>query len=682
MSTPPIAKKVPSSFTHLGQQFQDDYAWLQDKTDPSVIAYLEAENAYTQSEMAHLSPLREQLFREMCSRIEEDESSVPELRGEYLYYWRMEPGKQYRIYCRKKHSLTAEEEIILDVNQLAEGKPYCRLQVYEPSPDQRLLAYSVDHTGSLIYDLYIKDLSTGQVVDGPIANTAWNIAWASDSRTLFYPVFNAAHRPYQLYRHQAGVAPQEDQLVYHETDEAFNLSIRRARSGAYLLVTLFSGTTSEVRYLPAGQPTGEWRLFEPRRHWVEYYVEPQTDRFIIRTNDEAVNFKLLATPFDRTSREHWQELLPHRPDTLVEGMDAFQDYLVVYERCAGLSRVRISAPDGVSGVHYVAFPDSVYALTPFANAVFTTQVLRFLYNSLVTPASTIDYHLDTHTWQVMKVQHIPSGYDASQYTTERLMATAPDGAQVPISLVYRRGLRRDGSHPALLVGYGSYGYSYDPDFDSKWLSLLERGFVCAIAHVRGGSELGRLWYEHGRLLHKMNTFTDFIACAEHLIAQGYTRSDRLAIMGGSAGGLLVTAVTNLRPELFKAVVARVPFTNVITAMLLPELPLTIIEWEQWGNPADAQAFDYMLAYSPYENITAKAYPHLFVKAGLHDLQVPYWDPAKYVARLRSLKTDANRLWFYTNLSAGHAGASGRYDHLQEDAQMYAFLIDSLEIPHD
>ncbi len=677
---PPIAKIVPHPFEHLGRTFVDDYAWLQNKADPEVIAYLEAENAYARASLQPTEPLQEQLFQEMRGRIQEDDWGVPEQRGEYFYYWRMQAGQQYRIFCRKHGSPEAAEEVLLDENTLAEGQSYCHVLVFEPSPDHNWLAYSVDTTGARVYDLYVKNLRTGGQVSGPIPNTAWGAAWAGDSDVLFYTVFDAAHRPFKLFRHIPGADRRDDVLVYHEPDDAFFVDVERTRSGAYLLLTIASQSTSEVRYLPAGQPLGEFQIIHPRQHWLEYYVEHHNDRFLIRTNDGAENFKLMEVPVAAPAKANWQDILPHRPDTFVESVSAFRDYLVVLERQGGLRRLRIADPDGVSNVRHVSFPDPVYTVWVSENPEFETSLLRFAYSSLVTPESTVDYDMAAGAWEVKKRQAIPSGYDASQYASERLYAAAPDGTQVPISLMYRTGLKRDGSHSLLLEGYGSYGYSFEPSFDTRRLSLLDRGFVYAIAHIRGGSDLGRAWYEQGRLMHKKNSFTDFIACAEHLVAQGYTAPDRLAIMGASAGGLLVTAVATMRPDLFAAVVALVPFTNVITAMLMPDLPLTVIEYEQWGHPDDAQAFDYLLSYSPYDNVESRAYPHLLVKAGLNDLQTPYWDPAKWVAKLRTHKTDANRLLLVTNMGAGHSGSSGRYDHLREDAQVYAFLIDTLTSP--
>ncbi len=675
--TPPVVKKVPYTYQQHAHTLSDEYAWLEKKADPEVIAYLEAENAYAKAVLEPTEALQERLYQEMRGRIQEDDYSVPAQYGEYYYYWRIQAGQQYKVYCRRKGSPEGPEEVLVDENALAEGLAYCRVFILLPSPDNRLLAYSVDTTGSWVFDLYIKDLETGRLLAGPIPQTAWGAGWASDSRTLFYAVFNAAHRPYQIWRYRVGSDAGQGTLVYHETDDAFNITIQRTRSGAYLLMTLASATTSEVRYLAADRPEAEFQIIQPRQHWLEYYAEHHGEHFWIRTNDQAENFKLVKAPVSAPSKENWQEVIAHRPDVLLEDFEPFQERLVVFERQAGLKQIRLMAPDGVSQVRTVSFPEPVYTFSIGDNFEFAATAISISYASLVTPDSTVDVGLLAESWQVRKQRQIPSGYDATLYVTERLHATAADGAQVPISLVYRKGLLEKGAAPLMMEGYGSYGYSREPGFDQRRLCLIDRGFVFALAHVRGGSELGRAWYEQGRLMHKMNTFTDFIACAEALVARGYTTPEKLAIQGGSAGGLLVTAVTNLRPDLFKAVVAMVPFTNVITAMLDPDLPLTVVEWEQWGNPADPVAFDYMLSYSPYENIQAKDYPNLYVKAGLNDLQVPYWDPAKYVARLRAQKTDANRLLFVINMGAGHGGSSGRYDHLREDAQVYAFVLGAL-----
>ena len=674
---PPVAKTAPYTFTHLGHEFQDPYAWLQNKEDPEVLAYLAAENEYARAVMKHTGGLQEELYAEMRGRLQEDERSAPERRGAYLYYWRMEPGKQYRIFCRKAVADDAAEEILLDENKLAEGHTYCKVRSVEPSPDHNLIAYAVDFTGAWVWDLYVKDLHTGELVSGPIANTAYSSAWANDNRSLFYTVFDHAHRACKVFCHTVGQADSRDREVYHEPDAAFDLHLQRARSGAFLVLTIASNSASEVRYLAADQPDGSFALVEPRRPWIEYYVEHHGERFWVWTNEDAENFRLMAAPADTPGRENWREVLPLRADTLLEEVHGFDDFLVLVERRGGLTQLRISAPDAVTDVRYVTFPDAAYMVAMTANPEASSQVLRFQYSSMITPDVVVDYDVRDGAWAVVKQLQIPSGYDASQYTSERIFATSHDGAQVPISLVYRKGTRRDGTNPLLLYGYGSYGYSQEANFQTNRLSLIDRGYVYAVAHIRGGSEMGRAWYDQGRLLHKKNSFYDFIACAEHLITQGYTRPQKLAMMGGSAGGLLVAAVTNLRPDLFKAVVALVPFTNVITAILTPDLPLTVTEYDQWGHPDSQEAFDYMLSYSPYENVERKAYPHILARAGLNDLQVPYWDPAKWVAKLRSHKTDQNRLVLLTNMASGHGGSSGRYNYLREVAENYAFLLDTL-----
>ncbi|MDQ5852943.1 MAG: S9 family peptidase, partial [Chloroflexota bacterium] len=630
--------------------------------------------AYTEEMMRHTQILQEQLYAEMRGRIKETDQQVPEKRDDYFYYSRTEEGKQYPIFCRRHGGLDAEEELLLDQNQLAEGHAYCRIGAYRVSPDHRLLAYSVDTSGAEKYTLFVKDLNTGDLLPDQLPNTYYGVEWANDNRTIFYNVLDEAMRPYKLYRHTLGTDPREDVLVYHEPDEAFFLWISKPKSHAFLLMTLRSMSTTEVWFVPAGQPEAEFTVIQPRQHEMEYSVDHHGDRFLIVTNDQARNFKLVEAPIATPSKEHWRELIPHRPAVLIDGIDAFRDHLAIYEREHGLKHIRITDPHG-RDVRYVEFPEPVYTFWPGPNPEFDTSVLRFTYTSLVTPNSVVDYDMGTGTWDLRKQDEIPSGYDPSLYQSERLIATAPDGTQVSISLVYKKGIRRDGRNPLLLYGYGSYGYSIDPSFSSDRLSLLDRGFIFAIAHIRGGSDLGRDWYDQGKLFHKKNSFADFIACAEHLIAEGYTSSERLAIMGGSAGGLLMGAVANMRPDLFKAVVAKVPFVDVINTMCDPSLPLTVIEYEQWGNPNDKEAYDYIKSYSPYDNVEAKAYPHMLITSGLNDPRVSYWEPTKWAAKLRALKTDQNRLLLKTNMEAGHGGASGRYDHLKEIALDYAFLLD-------
>ncbi len=669
---PPRAELRPVVIHLHGDEIVDPFAWLENRDDPAVIAYLEAENAYAESVMAPAEALRQRLYTEMRGRIKEDDRTVPAPRGRYRYYARSEAGAEYPLMCRTVGD-DGPEEVLLDLNALAVGRAFCRLGPYEPSPDQQRLAYGLDTTGAIIYTLYIKDLTTGELIDAPIEQVD-EAQWADD-QTLFYTVYDHAHRPYRLYRHTLGASPADDTLVYEETDERFSLSLRRARSGDYLFLTCYSHGGTEVRYLPTATPLAEWQVIYPRRPKIDYFVDHHGEHFLIMTNDGAENFRLLSAPI--TDLTATREMLPGRADVLIDQIDCFADYLVVSERRAGLRQIRISAPDG-SNPRYVTFPEPVYTCSVGQNDEFATSRLRLHYSSLVTPASVVEYDMAQGVWQVLKQEEIPSGYDPAAYVSERLTATAPDGAQVPISIVYRRDRPRNGE-PCLLVGYGAYGFSYDPVFDSKRLSLLDRGFAVAIAHARGGQELGRQWYEQGRMLHKPNTFSDFIACAEYLIAEGYTSPPQLAISGRSAGGLLMGAVVTMRPDLFQAVVAGVPFTNVIIAMLKADLPLTVTEWEQWGNPVNEAEYRVMRSYDPYLNLKPGAYPHILVTAGLYDLQVPYWDPAKWVAKLRTVKTNDTMLLLRVNLQAGHSGNSGRFARLEEFAWEYAFILTALGI---
>jgi oligopeptidase B len=670
---PPRAEPRHHEIRLHGDVILDEYAWLQQRADPAVRAYLEAENAYAEAAMADTAPLQERLFAELRGRIKESDLSVPAPRGPFLYYTRTAAGRQYPSLWRRP-APDGPEQLLVDVDALAAGHSFCRLGAWRVSPDQRLLAYGLDTTGAIVFDVSVKDLDSGELLPVRIANAAYSLEWGEDGRTLYYTTFDHAHRPYRLYRHTLGDDPARDELLYEEPNERLTLYLEKSRSGAFLFLRRFSHDGSEVRYKPAGDPVAPFVTLDPLRKGVEYDVAHHGAHFLIRTNDGAENFRLLAAPVaDPQAR---RELIPHRADTLIDAVEAFAGHLAVFERRAGLQQIRLCRPDG-SAPRYVPMPEPVYSLGPAENLEFAADVLRFTYSSLVSPRSVVDYHVAEGRWELRKQDEIPSGYDPAQYAAERLEAVAPDGARVPISLVYRRDTPRDGSAPALLAGYGAYGYSYDPGFDSRRLSLLDRGFVVAIAHVRGGAELGRAWYEQGRLLHKRNTFTDFIACAEQLIAQCYTAPERLAITGTSAGGLLVSAVANMRPELFRAVLARVPYTNVIAAMIDKDLPLTAIEWDQWGDPEIAEQYRSMRSYDPYEHVAAQAYPHIMATAGLNDLQVPYWDPAKWVARLRARKADDSLLILRTNMSAGHGGASGRFDNLRETAFEYAFLLKAL-----
>ena len=676
--TPPVAKTDSKVDTVHGEVRLDNYFWLREKSNPEVIGYLEAENRYTEAVMQQTADFQEQLYQELLARIKETDLSVPEKMGGYYYYTRTEEGKQYPIYCRKKGSLEAEEEILLDQNALADGHEYLEIGVYKISPNHQLLAYSTDTTGGESYTLCIKDLNTGQLLEDQIPDTYYSVEWANDNQTLFYTTLDAAKRPYKLYRHQLGSDPAADVLIYHETDESFFLDVSKTRSKAYLLMELENINTSEVHYLEADQPTGGFKVISPRQSELEYSVEHHSDQFLIVTNVDAVNFKLMRAPINNPSRENWEEVIPHRESVKLDSISAFQNHLVISEREGGLRKIRIRNL-ATSQEHTVDFPEPVYTVHQGRNPEFNTATLRFNYGSLVTPMSVFDYEMDERTRELKKQDEVLGGYDPSLYKSERIFAEAADGTPIPISLVYKKGLSKDGKNPLLLYGYGSYGINSDPYFSSNRLSLLDRGFGYAIAHVRGGEEMGRMWYENGKLLHKRNTFTDFIACAEHLIGENYTASDKLIIQGGSAGGLLMGAVTNMRPELFEIVIAKVPFVDVVNTMLDASIPLTVIEYDEWGNPNEKEFYDYIKSYSPYDNVEAKEYPHILVTAGLNDPRVHYWEPAKWTAKLRALKTGDNRLLLRTEMGAGHAGPSGRYDYLKEIAFEYAFIFDLLGI---
>ncbi len=687
---PPVARRIPHVCSIHGHTWTDEYFWLRHRDDPEVLAYLEAENRYTAALMAPTEPLRQRLFAEMRGRIQESDLSVPERIDGWLYYHRTETGAQYPIFCRSAAD-GKTEQILLDLNPLAAGHEYFRLGAFEVSPDHRLLAWSADTTGAESFTLYVKDLETGGQLAERITTVSPSVAWANDSRTLFYVVLDEARRPCRLFRHRLGDRPSSDVLVHDETDESFFVDIGRTRSNAYLLLELASHSTAEVRYLSADRPDGDFRVIEPRRPGIEYSVSHHGDRFFITTNDGGANFRLVGAPVSDPSRERWTVVLPHRPEVKLDSTDAFARHLVVYEREGGLRQIRIleldrkteGRADGRTGVFpssAISFPEPVYTVRAHDNPEFDTTLLRFTYTSMVTPASVVDYDMAARTWTVRKQTPVLGGYDSARYRSERLFATAADGTRIPISLVYQLPLERPGGpRPLLLNGYGAYGVSFDPAFSSSNLSLLDRGVVFAIAHVRGGEEMGRAWYEGGRRQQKPNTFTDFIAAAEHLVAQGYTAPDRLAITGGSAGGLLMGAVTNLRPDLFRAVVAEVPFVDVVNTMLDASLPLTVIEYDEWGNPNDPDAYRCICSYSPYDNVRPQAYPHMLITAGLNDPRVAYWEPAKLTARLRALKTDSNRLVLRTNMGAGHGGASGRWDFLKEVAFKYAFLLDVLGV---
>ena len=667
---PPLARQIPSESVTHGDKRTDNYAWLKEKSNPEVAAYLEAENAYANAIMKPTEGLQAALYKEMVGHIKETDTSVPYREGGFFYYTRTQEGKQYPIYCRKAGSVEAPEQVILDVNQLAVGEKFMALGAVAVSDDGHLLAYSTDNTGFRQYRLHVKDLRSGQLLPDTAEKTG-SVAWAADNATLFYTVEDPAKRQYRLYRHRLG-ASGPDALIYEETDERFSIGVQRTRSREYLLLSSGSHTTSEYRYLAAAQPGGEWKIIAPRVQDHEYDVDHHGGEFLIRTNDKGRNFRVVTAPVSAPGPENWKELVPYRPAVMIADMDVFADYYVLSEREDGLQHLRVTNfRTGQS--RRVEFPEPAYAVFAAQNRVYDTRMFRYAYQSLVTPASTYDYDMASGESKLLKRIEVP-GYDSTKYQSERLWATAADGTRIPISIVYRKDFPRDGSRPLFLGGYGSYGMALPVTFSSNALSLLDRGFAFAIAHIRGGGEMGKPWHDDGRMFHKKNTFTDFIACAEFLIQQKYTSANRLVIQGGSAGGLLMGAVVNLRPDLFRIVIAKVPFVDVLNTMLDASLPLTVGEYEEWGNPNKKEDYEYIKSYSPYDNLTAKAYPTMLVKTSFNDSQVMYHEPAKYVARLRTLKTDKNVLLLKTNMAAGHGGASGRYDYLHEIAWDYAFIL--------
>jgi oligopeptidase B len=672
---PPVAKIVPHSSTTLGETRIDNYFWLRDRDDPDTIKYLEAENEYTKARMKHTDALQSKLYLEILGRIQQTDLSVPTKRDDYFYYTRTEEGKQYGIYCRK-HGIDGKEEVLLDGNAMAEGHRYFRVGNFAASPNHKLLAYSVDYEGDEAYTIHVKNLATGKLLADTIKNTYYSLEWGNDNATFFYTVLDAAKRPYKVYRHTLGVT--RNTLVCHETDERFTVELEKTRSRAYILINIGSSLTSEVRYIKADHPKGRFATLLPRVQETEYDVTHHGDSWFIRTNEGAKTFKLVEAPVKDPSRPNWKEVMAARPEATIEAVTAFKDDLVTEERDRGLIKIRIQ--NFLTGnAHYIEFDEPVYTASIGANAEYDTKLLRFDYTSLVTPNSVFDYNMDTRERELKKQQPVLGGYDPSKYQSERIYTTAPDGVKVPISLVYKKGLVQNGKAPMLLYGYGAYGISMDPTFSSDRLSLLDRGMIYAIAHIRGGADLGKPWHEDGRILKKKSTFTDFIACAEHVLAEKYTSPDRLAIMGGSAGGLLMGAVTNMRPDLFAVVVAKVPFVDALNTMLDASLPLTVGEYEEWGNPNEQQYYDYIKSYAPYENVAAKEYPQILVTAGLNDPRVSYWEPAKWMAKLRAMKKDNRLLLLKTNMGSGHFGSSGRYEYIKETAFDYAFLLNALGI---
>lgn len=671
---PPVATKKPHPVTLHGDTRVDEYFWLRDKESPEVLGYLEAENAYADAQLAPTEALQKSLYEEIVGRIQETDQSAPYRKGAFEYYHRTEEGKQYRTYCRREPGDSESEQVLLDMNALAEGRPFLGLGVYEVSPDGRYLAVSLDETGFREYTLQIKDLRSGEMLAERIEKVK-SFAWASDSRTFFYAVDDETKRPNRLFRHRLG-ATGEDALLYQEDDERFRVAVWPSRSGEYIFRGAFSHTTSEISFLSAAEPSAEWRMVAERKQDHEYDVSHRGGELLIRTNDRGRNFRVVRTPIGKPGPASWKEIVPHRDDVMIEGLDVFQDFYVLLERETGLPYIRVSSfADGRS--HRIAMDEPVYAVYPGNNEEFSASVYRFRYESLTTPNSVFDYEVASKMRSLVKQVEVLGGYDPAEYESERLWATAKDGTRVPISVVYKKGTPRDGSSRMLLAGYGSYGYPYPTGFSHSRVSLLDRGVTYAIAHIRGGGELGKPWHDQGRMEHKMNSFTDFVAVAEHLTANGYTSSDRLAIQGGSAGGLLMGAVSNLRPDLFGVVISLVPFVDVLNTMLDDTLPLTVGEYEEWGNPNERDGYFRIKAYCPYTNINAQPYPTILVRTSLNDSQVMYWEPAKYVARLRAMKTDDNPLLFKINMDAGHGGASGRYDYLKETALDYAFVLSQL-----
>jgi oligopeptidase B len=666
----PQALRAPRTTTVHGRALTDDYGWLRDKDDPRVRAYLEAENAYTRAVMQSTEAFQETLYQEMLARIKETDMGVPYRYGDFEYYSRTEAGKDYPIYCRRRRIEGAQEEIILEMNTLAEGHEFFSLGAFSVSPDANLLAYSTDVTGFREFTLHVKDLRSGALLPGPIEKTR-SMAWANDSATLFYVKEDAAKRAWRLYRHR--VDSDVHELVFEESDVRFSIGVHRSRSRAWIFLGSNSATTSEVHCIPADQPAAAPRLIAARVPEHEYDVDHRGELFYIVTNDRGRNFRLVTAPVADPRPENWTEVIPHRDDVMLEDVDLFSRYSVIHERQGGFPRLRVVSV-GTGESQPVEFPEPAYSVFGTGNAEFDTDTFRFAYESLVTPDSVFDYDMQTRSRKLLKQEEVLGGYDPARYNSELLYATAEDGTQLPISMVWQKDLRRSGPQPLLLTGYGAYGYASDVHFSSTRLSLLDRGVIFAIGHVRGGGEMGKRWHDQGRMLNKRNTFTDFVAVAGHLIAARYTASDRLVIQGGSAGGLLMGAVVNLRPDLFKAVVAEVPFVDVINTMLDASLPLTTGEYEEWGNPQEREYFEYMLSYSPYDNIGPKAYPAMLVETSLNDSQVMYWEPVKYVAKLRATKTDNSPVLLKINMGAGHGGASGRYDYLRELAFTYTFVL--------
>lgn len=675
--TPPIAVKKDTILEKHGDKRTDSYYWLNNPENSEVIDYLNSENDYYKKMTAHTEQFQKDLFEEMKSRIKEDDESVPYFYNGYFYISRFEKGREYPIYSRKKGSLDAEEEILFDCNELAKGHSYFKLGGLRISPDNKLAAFATDIKGRRIFTLQIKNLETGEILPDKIESVTGGSVWANDNKTLFYTKQNQQTlRSDKIFKHKLGSSSDDDILIYEEKDDTFYIGIGRTKSEKYLVISSMSTLTTEQRFLNADTPDGEFKVFQPRVRGHEYSISHYDSHFYIVTNkDKSENFRVMKTPENMTGMENWTDLIPHREDVLVEGIEIFKNYLVVQERSNGLNKIRIMPWSGEEE-YYLPFEIETYSAGVGINVEFDTDILRYGYESMATPFSVIDFNMKTKTKEIKKEQQVLGGkFDKNNYEEKRIWATAEDGTKIPISIVYRKGMKQNGNNPVLQYAYGSYGYSMESDFDSNLLSLLDRGFIYALAHIRGGEEMGRQWYENGKLLKKKNTFTDFIDCSKFLISEKYTSPQHLYAMGGSAGGLLMGAVMNMAPQLYNGIVAQVPFVDVVTTMLDDSIPLTTGEYDEWGNPNEKKYYDYMKSYSPYDNVKAIDYPNVLVLTGLHDSQVQYWEPAKWVAKLRDLKTDKNKILFYTNMDAGHSGASGRFESLVETAREYSFLLD-------
>ncbi len=674
----PVAKKVAKTLVQHGHERIDNYYWLRDmdRKDPEIIKYLEDENAYTKSVMKHTEEFQEKLFQEITGRIDQTDESVPVKYNGYWYYSRYEEGKEYPFHCRKKETLDAKEEIMLDVSKMAEGFEYYNISGRSVSPDNKWLAFGVDTLSRRIYTIYFKNLETGEIIEKTIPNTTGGCTWANDNETVFYTVKDDALRAYKIFKHRKGDDAKNDLEIFHEDDETFSTFVYKSKSDQYILIGSISTISTEYRFINADDPNADFQIIQPREKDLEYGVSHFGDHFYITTNWNAKNFKLMKTLLTKTEKENWEEVIAHRSDVLLETVEIFKDFLVVDERKNGLTNIRIIPWDKSRAEHYLEFNDPAYLASIGANPDFGTDILRYGYSSLTTPYSTYDYNMNSKYQELKKRQKVVGGHEPSEYTSERIMVKVRDGVEVPVSLVYKNGFKKDGSNPLLLYSYGSYGSSTEAYFSSTRLSLLDRGFVYAIAHIRGGQEMGRHWYEDGKLLKKKNTFYDFIDCGKYLVENKYSAEDKLMAYGGSAGGLLMGAVVNMEPDLWNGVVAAVPFVDVVTTMLDESIPLTTGEWDEWGNPIQSKEYyDYMLSYSPYDNVQETKYPNLLVTTGLHDSQVQYWEPAKWVAKMRDKKLDSNKLLLHTNMGAGHGGASGRYEQFREVALDYAFLLD-------